>query len=242
MIQFNLLPDVKLEYLKARRVRQLVVSVSVIATIAAVAVLIILLGIVYGVQKKNLDDLNSDISKYTSQVTGTPNLNKILSVQNQLGVLTSLHNQKPVASRLFTYLRQITPSAASVSQLNVNFGTSAADAAASIASTANTVSITGNASSLAVVNTYVDTLKFTTYKIAGSTSLSTPNAFSDVVLSSFSVGSSGSTFTITANFDPIIFNAADNVTLNVPNIVTTRSTVEQPTDLFKSSASAVGGQ
>jgi uncharacterized protein YoxC len=241
MIQFNLLPDVKLEYLKARRTRQLVVSISIIATVVSLAILIILLATVYAVQKKSLNDLNSDVGKYTKQVEGTSNLNKILTVQNQLSILTSLHDQKPVASRLFTYLKQVTPSTASVSQLNINFATAASSTATAVSS-ANTISITGDASSLDVVNTYVDTLKFTTYKIAGSNSSSTPSAFSSVVLSSFSRDNTDASFTITASFDPIIFNAADNVTLNVPNIISTRSAIEQPTDLFKSSTSATGGQ
>jgi Tfp pilus assembly protein PilN len=229
MIQFNLLPDVKLQYLKARRTSQLVITVSIIATLVSLAVLVLLLGTVYVFQKKSLDNLNNNVAKYSNQLDSTPNLNKILTVQNQLSVLTSLHNQKAVASRLFTYLEQITPSTASVSQLNVDY-------------TANTISITGDASSLDVVNTYVDTLKFTTYKIAGSSSSSAPDAFSSVVLSSFTINNTDATYTITANFDPTIFNSADNVTLSVPNIISSRSEIEQPTDLFKSHATAESGQ
>ena len=55
MIQLNLLPDVKLEYIKAQHLRRLVLSVSVLVTLAAVVILMLLL--VFDLaQKKNLSD------------------------------------------------------------------------------------------------------------------------------------------------------------------------------------------
>jgi Tfp pilus assembly protein PilN len=223
MIQLNLLPDVKLQYLKVRRTQRLVVSVSMLLIIASLFIFVLLIGTVDIFQKKSLSDLNHDISTYTKQLQDTPNLNKILTVQNQLQVLTSLHDQKPAATRLFGYLQQVTPSTASISQFNVDY-------------TQNTISITGNANSLDVVNAFTDTLKFTTYKKSDGTSA---NAFTAVVLAQFSRSASGTTYTITANFDPMIFNSTNNSSLTVPNIISTRSIVEQPTDLFQSNT---GGQ
>lgn len=226
MIQFNLLPDVKLQYLKAKRVRQMVVSVSVVAIGISLAALILLLATVYIFQKKNLNDINKDIASYTSKVQGTQDLNKILTVQNQLNSLTSLHNQKPVASRVFTYLQQVTPQQASIGQLNIDY-------------TKNTISINGTATSLDIINKYADTLKFTTYSMPNSST--TPLAFSDVVLSSYSITSGTVSYTLTASFDPVIFNISDSVTLSVPNIVSTRSILEQPADLFKSTTNTSSG-
>jgi hypothetical protein len=182
-------------------------------------VLILLAGIIYGVQKKNLNDLNGDIGRYTKQLKDTPDLNKILTVQNQLGSLTALHNKKAVATRLFSYLTQVTPTAASISQLNVDFSQ-------------NTISITGSANSLDIVNTYADTLKFTKFKASGS-SEEGKNAFTKVVLSQFSRTTSGATYTVTASFDPFIFDSASTINLDVPHIISTRSATEQPTDLFQ---------
>ena len=54
MIQFNLLPDVKQEYLKAKRTKQLVVLVSIIASATALTVLLLLFISVNVVQKKSL--------------------------------------------------------------------------------------------------------------------------------------------------------------------------------------------
>jgi len=219
MIQFNLLPDVKVQYLKARRNKRLVVGGSMLVIAVSIFVLILLAGVIYGVQKKNLHDLNNDVSRYTQQLKSTPDLNKILTVQNQLGSLTGMHDKKAVASRLFGYLTQVTPNAASISQLNVDLAQ-------------NTISITGAANSLDIVNTYADTLKFTTYKTK-SGAASKNNAFSKVVLSQFSRTTSGATYTITAAFDPLIFNNASEVSLDVPHIISTRSATEQPADLFQ---------
>jgi Tfp pilus assembly protein PilN len=218
MIQFNLLPDVKLEYIKAQRTKRLVMSVAVIASLVALAVFLLLLVTVDGLQKKNLSDLNRDIKTDSAKLQSTPDLNKILTIQNQLGSLTSLHDQDPTTSRLFDYLGQVTPSTVTLNSASADF-------------TANTLNLAGAAPDLDDINTFVDTLKFTTYKT--STSSSSSPAFSDVVLSSFSRSTKNSTYSITLTFDPAIFSNSNTVSLTVPNAVTTRSITEQPSALFE---------
>ena len=220
MIQFNLLPDIKQQYLKAQKQKHLVTFISASATVVAIAIFVILLLVVEVWQKKSISDLNKDISNYSGQLSGTESINKILTVQNQLKSLTGLHDRKAVASRLSTFIPQITPSQATISKLDADFSQ-------------NVISISGSADGLTTVNTYVDTLKFTTYTPNGSTQ-SAP-AFKDVVLSSFSRSPTATSFTITASFDPAIFSEASDVTLTVPKITTTRSATEQPTDIFKAS-------
>jgi len=211
MIQFNLLPNVKLEYVKTQRTKHMLTLASIIVSIAGVAILLLSIVTVDVVQKKSMDDLNNDISRYSTQLKNVNDLDKILTVQNQLSTLTSLHNQKPVASRLFNYISQVTPSQASLNQRSVDFST-------------NTMTIGGSAPNLDVVSAYTDTLKSATYKTdASSTAM---HAFTNVVLTSFGRSDSGATFTITCAFDPIIFNSANNVTLTVPQKATTdQSTV-----------------
>jgi Tfp pilus assembly protein PilN len=220
MIQFNLLPDIKVQYLKAKRQKRLVVVSSVLASAVALAVFVLLLSTVFILQKKNLSDLNKDIKSNSSQLQGVKDLNKILTVQNQLGALTSLHDNKVVSSRLLDYLTQVTPSDASISKLDVDFA-------------AHTMIISGTANAASIVNTYADTLKFTKYQVkSGSTE---QNAFSNVVLNSFTRDSKTATYEIDLSYDPVIFSNADNVTLKVPNIISTRSEVDKPTDLFQQS-------
>lgn len=224
MIQFNLLPDIKQQYLKAQRQKHLVMFISTVAIIAAIAIFVVLLLVVQVWQKKSISDLNGDIKKYSNELTNTDDLNKILTVQNQLKSLTALHDKKAVATRTFSYVTQVTPQQASISKLNLDFAL-------------NTISISGSASSLETVNTYVDTLKFTKYKTTGDTSQS-GNAFSDVVLSTFGRTATGATYTITASFNPVIFSEDESVALNVPQTTTTRSVTEQPTDLFQSNGTS----
>jgi len=203
MIQFNLLPDVKQEFVKARRTNRLVTLVSIGVSGVSLFLLLLMLVTVDIVQKKSMSDLNGDITKYSHQLKAVPDLDKILTVQNQLNTLTGLHDQKVVSSRLFGYISQITPTQASISSLNIDF-------------TAHTMTVNGEAPSIAVINTFTDTLKSTTYKTDAAGSQAT-KAFTSVVLSSFGRDSKGATYNITFNFDPAIFDSAHNVTLTVPS-------------------------
>jgi len=222
MIQFNLLPDIKQQYIKAERQKHLIVFISTVASIAAIALLIVLILIVDVWQKKSISDLNGDIKNNTSQLSSTQDLNKILTVQNQLNSLGPLHDKKAVAGRLFDYIATLTPANATISKLSVDYSKS-------------TIQISGNADALSTVNTFVDTLKFTTYKASGSSVAPATNAFSQVVLSAFGKTNTATTYTINASFDPVIFSETSNVDLTVPKITTTRSALDQPTDLFKQS-------
>jgi hypothetical protein len=221
MIQFNLLPDVKLEFVKAKRNQRLVIGGSLLLIAVCVFVMIVLLTIVFVAQKKNLSDLDKDIKKHTTELQNTPDLDKILTVQNQLKSLPELHNAKPAATRVYGYIQQMTPSTATVSQLGVDFQE-------------NKLTITGNASSLDVVNVFADTLKFTGYRLDGeSASEKAPSALKNVVLSQFSRTTTGTTYTITADFDPVIYDIRRQVKLEIPRIVSTRSATQQPTALFQ---------
>ncbi len=204
MIQFNLLPDVKQEYLKAKRTKQLVVMISVITSGAALALLVLLLVTVDVVQKKSINDADDDITTYSKQLKAIPNIDKILTVQNQLNTLTGLHDGKAVSSRLFGYLGQLTPGTVSLSSLAVDYA-------------ANTLTLTGSATALDQVNVYADTIKATTYTTKDADTEST--AFSDVVLSDFSRDSKGTAYTLTLSFKPEIFSSVSDVKLIVPNTV-----------------------
>jgi Tfp pilus assembly protein PilN len=218
MVQFNLLPDVKIQFLKARRQKRIVVSVASLVVVASIVVFVIMLMTVQIFQKKHITDLSKDIQTASKQLEGTQDLNKILTVQNQLAALPGLHDKKPVASRVFGYLSQLTPSAASISKVSIDFSKS-------------TITITGSADKISTINTFVDTLKFTKYKTTESTAQK--SAFSDVVMTSFTRGAKEAAYTIDVKFDNTLFNVTKEVTMVVPNIVTTRSEVEQPTALFQ---------
>ncbi len=220
MIQFNLLPDVKLEYIRAERMKRMVMTIAILIATAAVVISIGLYVLVNVVQKGHLANLDKDIKRDSAKLKSTPNLDKILTVQNQLVSLPTLHQKKPNSSRFIGYLAQLTPAEAHVSQTNLDFST-------------NTVTLDGTAKSLEIVNKFVDTLKFTKYT-AGDGTEQKP-AFSAVVMTSFGVDEKGATYQLSFTFDPLVFDNTKTVTLVTPKIVSTRSATEKPTDLFQPS-------
>lgn len=220
MIQLNMLPDVKIEFMRLSRIKRLVISVTVVIIAISAIVLISLISLVYGVQRSNLNNLDSSITKYKNQIVGTPNLNKILTIQNQLNSLPNLENQKPVVPRLFGYIQQLTPVNVTINNLTIDFN-------------AHTFQINGNSNGIYTVDQFVDTLKFSTY----TTSPTSPslNVFSNVVLSSFGLQTGTASYSISVNYDPNIFSSSyDNVQLTIPSETSTRSVTEQPNlQLFK---------
>lgn len=221
MIQFNLLPDVKLEYIKAARIKRLVITVSLLTSVIAIVLVGLLLMSVLVFQSKHLANLNTDIQKYRNDLEETSDINKILTVQNQLNSLPALHDQKPAVSRTFEFLSQLTPTNVSIAKIDIQF-------------IGNTVEIVGTADTILDVNKFVDTLKFTTYKIEGEDGAEI-KAFNEVVLSDFSPADKVS-YRISLKYDAAIFNNTKKLKLLVPNITTTRSEVEKPTEsqLFQS--------
>jgi hypothetical protein len=188
--------------------------------------MLVLLANVKGLQAKRISDLNSTIKSTTNKLQSNSNLNKILTLQNQLTSIPTLDNQDPVAWRLVGnntiqgFITQVTPATASIGTLNADF-------------TTDNVSVQGTADSLYTVNQYADTLKFTKFSINGDTS-NEQLAFSDVTLSNFGYTTDGVVdYLITLNFNPDLFNISDNIALDVPqNYITTRSQIDQPSELF----------
>lgn len=233
MIQFNLLPDVKVEYLKAEHARKLITIGAIAVTTAS----LVFLGIVFSInlyKSNNLKSLSAEIDKSSKELKEQSEINRKLTVQNQLTSITSLHDAKPEVGRLFEYLNQLTPSkVVSITNIEVDFVTSV-------------VSIKGTADSLVSVNKYVDTLKFTKYNTKNNSEQ--VQAFSDVVLTTFSYTTPDTqagattdqpaTYLIDFKYDPKLFNITESVKLQVPNIITTRSAADaakagQQSDLFR---------
>lgn len=226
MVQLNLLPDVKLEFIRTQKRKRTVIGVAIIASAASLFIFFALLSFVRVAQPAHMKALDKDIDAAVVQLKENQELDKILTVQNQLASLPALHDDKKISSRLLTYLTQLTPNQATISDVTLDFE-------------ANTLSLKGNADALRTVNKFTDTLKFTDYKVEGEAPAQ-GKAFSNVVLSSFNVGTDNKvSYEITLNFEPAIFaNSAPNtegkspVSLQVPKIISTRSATQTPNSLF----------
>ena len=226
MIQLNLLPDVKLQYLKANRLKKMITSIAILCTIISVGLLTIV--VVAGfAEKARIASVDKSIKSKTTELKAKKGINKVLTVQNQLDSLTALHSQKPAVSSLFTYLNQVTPVEVGINDLHVDF-----------VSGSEKMTITGTSKALSSVNKYIDTLKFTKYTV-GEDKTET-QAFSNIVLSSFALSNSTAgqssepaTYTIDLAFDRKIFDITEKVTLKVPKKTTTRSAVDAPSEIFQ---------
>lgn len=250
MIQFNLLPDVKLEFIKAQRKKRTIISIAVLVAGVSLGIFVLSFMAVNVAQKQHLGNLQKDIDKSNRTLKENDNLAKIVTIQNQLKSLPGIHAQKPVVSRVFGYIQQVTPEKASVSSLKINY-------------VDQTIEIEGSADSLVTVNTFADTLKFTNYTAAPAVSADEQNAqtelaasdpklaFNSVVLDTFTVVSEGTvtdatkqtTFVIKLKFDPTIFGVDNVINLLVEKSrVTTRSETQKPDTIFQEKETEVDGE
>lgn len=188
-IQFNLLPDVKLLHDKTQRTRQLVTTIAVAASAISFAIFIIMFISVGIIQKKQMDNAGKSVDTANAQLKSIPNLSTIITVQNQLQTLVGLHQSKHITSRIFTYLAQLTPTSVSIGKFDMDL-------------TTNAITIAGNADNQQTVNTFIDTLKSTTYKVGQGTA---QNAFPSVVESSFAINPGNVSYSLNLQFDPILF-------------------------------------
>lgn len=215
MIQFNLLPSVKREYVRAKRNKRLIILVSSLVGAVSILLFVLLFFSIQYVQKRYSESLSADIKTESKKLQGIADLNKVLTIQNQVNSLTGLHDKKPATPLLYGYLKQFTPEKASIASVAIDFDT-------------QTITMNGEADSISIVNTFVDTLKFTDFKTADN---KTSRAFSSVVLEGFGRSDKNATYQISLKYDPAIFVDSGKPVLVVPEgKVTTRS---QTNDLFK---------
>lgn len=124
MIEINLLPNVKRELLKTRVMRNRVISISFLvggASIAAVVVLALILGSQIAgeaVQSGVIKDKND-------KLMAVEDLNKVVTIQNQLTKINEQHSRKKINSRIFdvvTAVNPVAPNNVSFSDIKVNPG------------------------------------------------------------------------------------------------------------------------
>ena len=122
MIEINLLPNVKRELLKTRAMRNRVISISFLvggASIAAVVVLALILGSQIAAEAVQ----NGVIKDRNDKLMAVEDLNKVVTIQNQLTKINEQHSGKKINSRIFdvvTAVNPVTPNNVSFSDIKVN--------------------------------------------------------------------------------------------------------------------------
>lgn len=111
MISLNLLPDVKKDLLKVRRERNLVMMVSIVAVIGSLAVLGLLflwMGALTGLKMLDENKINDAKAKIET-AKEDEQLDKYLTIQNQLAQIDGLKGDQLIHSRLMDFLVQLNP-------------------------------------------------------------------------------------------------------------------------------------
>jgi Tfp pilus assembly protein PilN len=214
-VQFNLLPPSKYQAMQSEARGAQLARKAVMAAVGFGALFVLLIAYTEGVQRAQISSASKAITDKSARLEKVSNINMILTIQNQLQTAAALHQSQHNMSRIFAYLSKLTPPNASVSNLTLD-------------TTTHVINIDGTANTAATVNAFIDTLKYTQFKVGGA---SPATAFSSVVEANFAISQTGVTYSISASFDPKLF--ANNLMdadgklltpqLIVPNSTTTRS-------------------
>ncbi len=110
MIEINLVPDVKQEFIRAKMMRNFVISISVIVGVVVIG-LAVVLGVVLGGQLVTESWQDGQIKKENDTLMAVEDLNKTVTIQKQLKTIDTQQNNKLVTSRLFDAVLAINPPA-----------------------------------------------------------------------------------------------------------------------------------
>ena len=118
MIEINLLPDIKLEFIKAQKIRSKVIFGSIVIGIISIGVVVVLAVYIFAF-KSVRGKLDEDaINKKSAELSKVEDLPKILTIQNQLSKISELNSDKKIDSRLFDLLAVIIPPAPNSVQIS----------------------------------------------------------------------------------------------------------------------------
>lgn len=236
-VQLNLLPDVKKEYLQSQRSKNTVISICILTTIGAIGLAAIFFLLVYLVQPGLIGATQGQIDAKTKQLKAVPDIDKYLTVQNQLKSLPDLHNNKVLYSRLFSYLKTLNPAPPN----NVRLASLQVD------EENKEISITGASDNFQAFTVFQDTLKNATlsYKVDGQDQkpallFDSSSIVVDQQDLTRSEGKQSLSFTMRVKYNEVAFSPSNtDPVVNVPKKETTQSAVNAP-KLFDDSKSATG--
>lgn len=226
MIQLNLLPDVKKEYLKAQRTKATVIGVAILITMASVGLTLLLASIVYLAQPGIIALSQRQIDSRAEEVQNVQDIDKYLTLQNQLSALPGLHDQTVSYSRLFDFLKILNPAPPNEVQLT----------SLDINNESTTITMEGQTDGFKSFSVFEDTLAnakltYTDQNNEKQTiDLFVPGGISvnDQSLSDTD-GESSLTFSLQAIYNPEVFAPGiNNLKLDIPNIRTSQSVGEAP--------------
>lgn len=108
MIQINLVPDVKQEFLRAQKLRNMTVSIAVIVGLAAVGI-VVLIGLLLGAQLLHERIQKDNITSQFKKLSSIDDLGNLLTIRSQLETIPELQSNRSMMSRAFDTISAITP-------------------------------------------------------------------------------------------------------------------------------------
>ena len=198
MIEINLLPDVKQEFLKAEQTKHTVLVGSIIASIAVLSITILFFAYVQVAQPQYQKTVQKDIDSGMLEIKSKPNAKRIVTVQGVLEQVPALKDKQQVTSRLFSHLTQFTPRSVKYDKVNLDF-------------TSGKLTLAGSTVSYEKANVLANNLKSAKYKFTKAGSEQSIVPFSGIVFSNLGKSESADngnivSFEISMQFDPQRFD------------------------------------
>lgn len=224
MVELNLLPDIKKEFLRAQRTRNLVISGAIMTSIIAGGFVVILASTVYVGQQAIKKKLSDDITTSQRNLEAKPEINKYLAIQGQLTAIDKVSSSRSQYARLLDFLPLLNPAPPS----NVSLTN------AMLTKADNSLVMDGEASTFEAVNNFRYTLENAKlqYKVGGQPTET--NLFSDVKIDRPAIatnegGKTRASFKLTLTFAPEAFDmATTDIKISVPKLTTSNSDQNAP--------------
>lgn len=232
MIQLNLLPDVKREYIEAQRSRNTAITICIMVMLGSLAVIALLFVYLNVIQRGQNFLVDRSIDENSAKLQKVEEIDKYLTVQNQLIALPDLHNAKTVYSRLFAYLPVLNPAPPNNVALSK----------VTIDEEMKTISIEGSAANFAAVNTFKNTLDNAKLQyrsaIEGDNETKEEAIFSNITTSEVGIseaerGASVVRFKASLSYSEQAFaNTITDAIIKVPSLNATNSVQHSPGKIF----------
>ncbi len=200
MVQINLLPDVKQEYLKSQQSKHTFVIGAALVSALFITILALVYAYVSIAQPRHLTNLQNDIDDALKQSKEVPNAVEIVTVQGALEQLPGLQDKKQISSRLFSYINSFTPKDVSYAEIKLDLST-------------NTLTLRGETTNYEQTNVLANNLKSAELTYTQNDSSTTIKPFSQVVFTSLGKAEQATTtktvsFQIDMQIDPAMFGEA----------------------------------
>ena len=236
MIELNLVPDVKQEFIKAQRVRNMVTAGSVLAMLISGGVVVALLMYTFGAQTLMRTLADNGIKSEFGKLSSHEDLGKSLTIQNQLTQIDMISSNRGVNSRIFDILSAVNPQApnnVTMSTVRYNASEKTITIEGSTAGGFNAV----DALKKTILNTK---LKYTKDSESAETPLSSSVRITNTAYAEDSGGEKKLTFTLTFSYpEELLSNSVKSLVIVSPtgSVDVTDSKKHVPDSLFEAKTS-----